>query len=79
MAKIKKKVLLTFPQSLLDEPILFKMGQEFKVIPNIKGASVSDEIGLVVVVLEGEEEDITRSLDYLRGRHVKVEPMESSA
>lgn len=73
---MKRKVLLTFPQTLLGEPVLFKVGQEFQVIPNIKGASVSEAIGLVVVELEGDQENIEKTIEYLKGREVKVEFME---
>ena len=75
-AKVKKKFYLTYPPELVKEPIIYWVGQKFKVITNIRGASVSNEIGLVALEMEGEEEEIERALSYLKRKKIKVEPIE---
>src|SRR3972149_4064873 len=49
----KKKLYLTFPQRLIKDPVIYQVGHKFKVVTNIRGASVSEEIGLVALELEG--------------------------
>lgn len=76
MAAVKRKVFLTFPQRLIKEPIIYNLGRTFPVVTNIRGASVTDEIALVALLLEGEPADVDRALQYLDGHGVKVESLE---
>lgn len=76
MAGVKRKVFLTFPQRLIKEPIIYNLGKSFPVVTNIRGASVTDEIALVALLLEGEPAEIDRALKYLEGFGVKVESLE---
>jgi len=76
MANVQKKVFLTFPAKLVREPIIFNIGKNFNVIVNIRGASVSDEIGLVAIMLEGEDTEIEKVLQYLKDKDVIIEPIE---
>ncbi len=75
MAVIKQVVYCTFPKEQIKEPILYNLGQYFQVIPNIRGASISDDIGIVYLELEGEQEEVDKSVEFLRSRKVKVDPV----
>ena len=51
------KYFCTFPQELISEPIIsHTLGEKFGVIPNIRAASITDALALVVVEIEGEEQ-----------------------
>ena len=76
MAAVKRKVFLTFPQRLIKEPIIYNLGMHFPVVTNIRGASVTDEIALVALLLEGEVAEVDRAVEYLTSRGVKVESLE---
>ena len=76
MTSIQKKVFLTFPAKLVREPIIYNIGKNFNVIVNIRGASVSDEIGLVAIMLEGEDLEVEKALQYLKEKDVMIEPIE---
>lgn len=76
MAAVKRKVFLTFPQKLIKEPIIYNLGKAFPVVTNIRGASVTDEIALVALLLEGEEAEVDRAVRYLADNGVKVESLE---
>lgn len=79
LAMARKKYFCTFPQALISEPIIsHTLGEKFPVIPNIRAASISDTMALVAVEIEGEEDAIDASVDYLRERGVKVEEMNES-
>jgi hypothetical protein len=76
MAAVQRKVFLTFPQRLIKEPIIYNLGKSFPVVTNIRGASVTDEIALVALLLEGEEAEVARAIRFLEERGVKVESLE---
>jgi len=35
---VKKQVMFTFPEELIKEPIIYNLGQQFKVVSNIRRA-----------------------------------------
>lgn len=63
----------TFPKDLIREPLLFNLGRDFGVIPNIRGATISDDIGLVYLELEGPDPEIEKAVEYLKSRGVQVD------
>ena len=71
-----RKVYLTFPQKLIKEPLIFRVGHEFNVVTNIRGASVSNNVGLVAIEIEGEADEIERAIKWFVEKGVKVEPLE---
>ncbi len=67
------KVFLTFPQRLIKEPILYELVKRFPVKTNIRGASVTEEIALVALQIDGEERDIDACIEHLRDLGVSVD------
>jgi len=76
--EMSKKVYLTFPKDLIQEPVIYRLGHTFQVVTNIRTASVSEEIGLVGLELIGTAEEIEKAIQYLRDLGVIVEPIEKS-
>jgi hypothetical protein len=72
----KQRLWLMFPSKLITRPVLWELGKEFPVVTNVRQASVTDEIGIVSLSLEGEREDIKKSIAWLENLGVKVEPVE---
>ena len=71
-----RKFFCTFPQHLISEPIIsHTLGAKFGVIPNIRAASITETLALVAVEIEGDEDAILKSVDFMRERGVKVEEM----
>ena len=71
----KKQVMFTFPGELIKEPIIYNLGQQFKVISSIRRADVSENKGWVVLELEGDEKDIERGIAWLTNKGVRVDPV----
>jgi ABC-type methionine transport system ATPase subunit len=71
-----KRVKLTFPKHLINEPVIFTMAKKFEVMPNIRRAKVTEGVGEVVLELEGAEKELKDGIAYLMERGVKVEPVE---
>jgi molybdopterin synthase sulfur carrier subunit len=75
-SSLKRRVTLTFPPKLIKDPVIYNIGHRFKVITNIRGANISENLGWVTLEIDGEEEEYLKALDYLNGIGVKVEPVE---
>ena len=71
----KRQVMFTFPQELIKEPIIYSLGQQFKVVTNIRRADVSENKGWVVLELEGEEKDIEAGIAWLTSKRIRVDPV----
>lgn len=69
----KKRVTLTFPQSLIKEPVIYRMSKECNLIPNIRKARVTESEGEVILDLEGSEVHIQMGIEYLTKLGVKVD------
>ena len=65
-----------FPARLITRPVVYELGHQFQVITNVRQASVTDEVGIVSLELEGEREEIKRAIAWLEEIGVKVEPVE---
>ncbi len=73
MATVRTK--FTFVEQLIKEPIIWKLAKDFEVITNIRRADVTDERGWVILELEGDQDEIGRSLDWVREQGVRVDPV----
>ncbi len=71
----KRQVMFTFPPELIREPIIFNLGLQFKVTPNIRRADISENRGWVVLELEGEEKDIEAGIAWVIGKGIRVDPV----
>ena len=78
MERIRERYYLSYPRALIKEPILYHLVKKFDLIFSIRGASVSEEMGLVAVEFEGDREQIERALVWLRQTGVTVEPIEKN-
>lgn len=73
---MKQRVKLLFPQHLVKEPILFTMAKRYDVIPNIRRARVTDEIGEMILELDGDEANLEQGIAALRAQGIEVENIE---
>ena len=71
----KRQVMFTFPPELIREPIIHNLGQQFKVVTNIRRADVSENKGWVVLELEGEERDIEQGIAWVASKGIRVDPV----
>jgi ABC-type methionine transport system ATPase subunit len=72
----RRRVYLTYLGDVMKEPVIYELGHKFKVVTNIRGATIKDDIGLVTLEVTGDEGEIERGLSWLAGKGVKVEPIE---
>ncbi len=70
------KVRLTFPTDKITEPIIYNIGQQFRVITNIRRANVTEESGWVILEMQGTSDQLELAIEYLKNINVQVEPIE---
>jgi len=70
-----KRVKFTFLSELLKEPVIYHLGQNFDVVTNIRRADVREDVGWVVLELDGEDSEIQRGLDWVSAIGVRVDPL----
>ena len=70
-----KRVKFTFPTQLIKDPLIYQLGRKFQVVTNIRRADVREDMGWVVLELDGEEEEIDRGLEWMTTEGVRVDPV----
>ena len=69
-------VRLTFRGDSLNDPVIYRIGQDFKIVTNIRRADVGEDTGWVELDLDGEQAELDRALEYCRSRGIAVQKME---
>ncbi len=73
---VTKKIVLHFPQKLVNQPIVYKLVKDYNLEFNILKASVTpEEEGLLVLELKGKDSDYKGGVGYLKDVGVKVQPL----
>jgi ABC-type methionine transport system ATPase subunit len=70
------RLWLMYPPKLIKEPLLWQLTRKFPVVTNIRQASVTDEIGIVSLEIDGKRSDIKAAIQWLEKIGVSVEPVE---
>ena len=65
-----------YPSRLITRPVIYELGKKFELITNVRQASVTPEVGIVSLEINGEREEIKRAIQWLEELGVKVEPVE---
>jgi L-aspartate semialdehyde sulfurtransferase ferredoxin len=68
-----RKLLLYFPKSETEKPIVYHLIKDFDLVVNIFRAKVTpEEFGYLAVDVSGTEENLARGLDWVRTFNVEV-------
>ena len=70
-----KRVKFTFPQELIKEPVIYKLGVDFGIVTNIRRADIRDDMGWVVLELEGNSEVVENGLEWVTSTGVRIDPI----
>jgi len=71
----KQRVKFTFPTEMVKEPIIYNLGRDFKIVTNIRRADVREDMGWVVLELDGDDAEIVRGLEWVGSTGVRVDPV----
>ncbi len=75
----KRKLKLTLSAELVTEPIIYNLGREYRLAAYIQRTSMHEDKGLVVLDLEGSEEDLNQGVAWIMALGVEIEPLEMEA
>lgn len=73
MTKRAIRVVLTFPDKLIRDPLIYTAAKNFSLIPNIRQAKVTEAIGKIELELEGTAKKLERGISYFKRRGIEVE------
>ena len=76
LTTVRERVYLTFPEKLINEPVLSLLAKRFDVIFNIRGSTVTSEMALVSLDFEGTPREVAKAIAWLKRKGVRVEKIE---
>jgi ABC-type methionine transport system ATPase subunit len=66
------RVILTFPEALIKEPVIYTAAKKFNFVPNIRQAKVTERLGKIELELEGIAENLEHGIRYFKRRGIEV-------
>ncbi|CAA9271636.1 MAG: hypothetical protein AVDCRST_MAG76-3456 [uncultured Acidimicrobiales bacterium] len=69
------RVKLFFPESLIREPIVAQLVRRFDITPNIRRASIEEELGWMALDLVGDPGAVASAVAWLREIGVEVDQL----
>lgn len=70
------RLFLSFPENLVDQPIIYEAVRKYDVVPNIRRANVEAHSGWVICEISGEDANVEDAITYFRELGVSVNRME---
>ncbi|PKB67389.1 MAG: FeS-binding protein [SAR202 cluster bacterium Io17-Chloro-G3] len=70
-----KRIKFTFPTQLIQEPIIYQLGRKYKLVTNIRRADVREDMGWVILELDGDQKEIDQGLEWVATKGVRVDPV----
>ncbi len=70
------RLFVSFPEALVDRPMIYEIIKEYDVVPNIRRANVEGHSGWVILEVHGTEDQLDGSIRYLEGLGCTVNRME---
>lgn len=61
------------------EPVLSSMAKQFDVVFNIRGSTVTAEMGLMALEITGTQIEVDKAVAWLKEKGVTVESIEKNA
>ena len=70
----KRRVMFTFSSEVITEPIIYNLGQQFRLVTNIRRADLTEDRGYIILELDGKEEDVEAGIAWATSKGVRVNP-----
>jgi ABC-type methionine transport system ATPase subunit len=69
---------LTFPEHLINEPVIHRLGKEFGLVTNIRRANIEERQAWVILEVEGTDRSIADAVSWLAEQGVHVDRIEEA-
>jgi L-aspartate semialdehyde sulfurtransferase ferredoxin len=70
------RLFVSFPEDLVDRPMVYEIVKRFDVVPNIRRANVETHSGWIILELDGTPEAREAAIAYLEEVGATVNTME---
>ena len=70
------RLFVSFPEELVERPMIYEMVKRFDVVPNIRRANVEAHSGWIILELSGPHPARDEAVGYLEGLGCIVDRME---
>jgi hypothetical protein len=54
------------------------LSKQFDIVFNIRGSTVTSDMGLVALEIDGKESEVAKAIDWLKAKGITVEPIEKN-
>jgi Fe-S-cluster-containing dehydrogenase component len=72
----KKRVVLTFPPNLIEQPIAYNLIKDYDLMVNVlRGNITPREQGRLIVEMSGSKKNVDAGMNYLSGLGVEVQSL----
>jgi ABC-type methionine transport system ATPase subunit len=71
-----RRLHLTFPEHLIDEPVIHTLGKDFGLVTNIRRANVDERFAWVILEVDGEPNVVEDAVRWLADQGVQVDRIE---
>jgi ABC-type methionine transport system ATPase subunit len=69
---IERKVHLTYPPHLADQPLIYELIKKFDAVVNILEANVTPQEAWLLVAVRGEEQVVKEGLEWMSAQGIEV-------
>jgi ABC-type methionine transport system ATPase subunit len=69
---IERKVHLTYPPHLVDQPLIYELIKKLDAVVNILEANVTPQEAWLLVAVRGEEQVVKESLEWMSAQGIEV-------
>jgi hypothetical protein len=70
------RLFISFPEALVERPMIYELVKQFDVVPNLRRANVEAHSGWMILELAGETPARDAAIAYLEGLGCTVNRME---
>jgi ABC-type methionine transport system ATPase subunit len=70
------RLFVSFPEELVDRPLIYEIVKKFDVVPSIRRANVEEHSGWVILEINGDQEQLHGAVTYFEGLGCTVNRME---
>jgi len=76
VATQKRRYWLMYPANEVTNPVIWELSQKYSVMTNVRQASVTGDLGIVCLEIEGERDQMKKAITWLEKQGISVEPVE---
>jgi ABC-type methionine transport system ATPase subunit len=70
------RLFVSFPEALVNRPLIYEIIKRYDVVPNIRRANVEDRSGWIILEMAGPHNACDDAIAYLEEVGCTVNPME---